>query len=100
MQVGFNDFVNKCEQMEFEDPALMAQGKMSSRDLNKMRHLAGGDKWASRPISELETSQWEVSCPTGCCSQSLLAILHDGTMMACCGPTSELEMSWPEACCW
>ena len=67
MQVGFNDFVNKCEQMEFEDPALMAQGKMSSRDLNKMRHLAGGDKWASRPISELETSQWEVSCQTGCC---------------------------------
>ena len=88
MQVGFNDFVNKCEQMEFEDPALMAQGKMSSRDLNKMRHLAGGEKWASRPISELETSQWEVSCQTCCCLQLLPTVLNACDVLLLCGPTA------------
>ncbi|DBA68064.1 TPA: hypothetical protein ACH3X2_014084 [Trebouxia sp. C0005] len=52
LQDGFQDFVNRCEGAEFEDSVLAQQGKMSLRDLQKMRQSAG-NQYATKPASEL-----------------------------------------------
>lgn len=63
MQDGFHDFVNRCEGAEFEDSMLAQQGKMSLRDLNKMKHSAG-NQFNTKPASELAMdSDWAVRFP-------------------------------------
>ena len=62
LQDGFQDFVNRCEGAEFEDAVLAQQGKMSLRDLQKMRQSAG-NQYATKPASELAMDHreaWEV----------------------------------------
>ncbi len=62
LQDGFQDFVNRCEAAEFEDSVLAQQGKMSLRDLQKMRQSAG-NQYATKPASELAMDNreaWEV----------------------------------------
>ena len=62
LQDGFQDFVNRCEGAEFEDSVLAQQGKMSLRDLQKMRQSAG-NQYATKPASELAMDNrdaWEV----------------------------------------
>lgn len=59
-QDGFNEFVLRCEAAEFEDAVLAQQGKMSLRDLQKMRQSAG-NQYATKPASELAMdNSWEV----------------------------------------
>ena len=61
MQDGFNEFVMRCEAAEFEDAVLAQQGKMSLRDLQKMRQSAG-NQYATKPASELAMdNSWDVS---------------------------------------
>ena len=61
VQDGFHDFVMRCEAAEFEDAVLAQQGKMSLRDLQKMRQSAG-NLYAQRPASELAMdNSWDVS---------------------------------------
>lgn len=99
-QMGFNEFLHRCELLDFDfDPKLVAQGRMHTRDMHKLKVrrcpdptaicsvgadiqrswlcpplIAGatvnmsllwlcpaqGDKYASRPVSELDVSGWEV----------------------------------------
>ena len=65
LQDGFHDFVNRCEGAEFEDSMLAQQGKMSLRDLHKVKNSAG-NQFATKPASELAMdAPWEVSCLHG-----------------------------------
>lgn len=58
----------RCEAAEFEDAVLAQQGKMSLRDLQKMRQSAG-NLYASRPASELAMdNSWDVSHSHTCTS--------------------------------
>ena len=51
----------RCEAAEFEDAVLAQQGKMSLRDLQKMRQSAG-NQYATKPASELAMdNSWDVS---------------------------------------
>ncbi|KAK9814633.1 hypothetical protein WJX72_009077 [[Myrmecia] bisecta] len=58
--VGFNEFLQRCEGLDFDyDSKLAQQGKMSTRDLQKMKQISATEKYATRPISELDVSNWE-----------------------------------------
>lgn len=62
VQDGFNDFVTRCEGAEFEDASMAHQGKMSHRDLLKMKQNPGL-LFATKPASELAMDNrdtWEV----------------------------------------
>ena len=52
VQEGFSEFVNRCEGADFEDANMAHQGKMSHRDLQKMRQNPGL-AFATKPASEL-----------------------------------------------
>ncbi|KAK9905961.1 hypothetical protein WJX75_009654 [Coccomyxa subellipsoidea] len=54
--MSFNDFLHRCEMLDFDfDPKMVAQGRMHTRDIAKLK----GDKYGSRPVSELDVSGWE-----------------------------------------
>ena len=82
LQDGFHDFVNRCEGAEFEDSMLAQQGKMSLRDLHKVKNSAG-NQFATKPASELAMdAPWEVSRLVGKCTSHLIhviAAIHDPT---------------------
>jgi len=84
LQDGFHDFVGRCEGAEFEDAVLAQQGKMSLRDLQKMRQSAG-NQYATKPASELAMDNreaWEVL------TVHLQPIIH---AHGCCLATHKLE---------
>lgn len=58
-QDGFSDFVSRCEGADFEDANMAHQGKMSARDLQKMKQNPGL-AYATKPASELAMDNREV----------------------------------------
>lgn len=73
VQDGFSEFVSRCEGADFEDANMAHQGKMSLRDLQKMRQNPGL-AYATKPASELAMDNrevWQVwpsdSAATSCC---------------------------------
>lgn len=56
---GFSEFVSRCEGADFEDANMAHQGKMSLRDLQKMRQNPGL-AYATKPASELAMDNREV----------------------------------------
>lgn len=59
LQDGFSDFVSRCEGADFEDANMAHQGKMSARDLQKMKQNPGL-AYATKPASELAMDNREV----------------------------------------
>lgn len=59
LQDGFSEFVSRCEGADFEDANMAHQGKMSLRDLQKMRQNPGL-AYATKPASELAMDNREV----------------------------------------
>ena len=59
VQDGFSEFVSRCEGADFEDANMAHQGKMSLRDLQKMRQNPGL-AYATKPASELAMDNREV----------------------------------------
>ncbi|CAL8471863.1 g11405 [Coccomyxa elongata] len=56
LMMSFNDFLHRCEMLDFDfDPKMVSQGRMHTRDIAKLK----GDKYGSRPVSELDVSGWE-----------------------------------------
>lgn len=58
-QDGFSDFVSRCEGADFEDANMAHQGKMSARDLQKMKQNPGL-AYATKPASELAMDNRDV----------------------------------------
>lgn len=60
---GFDDFLQKCESMDF-DTADAGRGKLTSKDVAKMKIISAREKFLSRPISELDLSMCERCGPS------------------------------------
>mmetsp|Transcript_24647 Transcript_24647/g.84291 ORF Transcript_24647/g.84291 Transcript_24647/m.84291 type:complete len:426 (+) Transcript_24647:232-1509(+) len=59
---GFNDFLSRCESMDLDQAP--KEGKLTAKDLQKMKIVAAREKYLSRPISELDLSQCERCGPS------------------------------------
>ena len=59
LQDGFSEFVSRCEGADFEDANMAHQGKMSARDLQKMKQNPGL-AYATKPASELAMDNRDV----------------------------------------
>ncbi|KAK9806462.1 hypothetical protein WJX73_010057 [Symbiochloris irregularis] len=60
LMVGFHEFLNRCEVLDSDaDPRMTPGGKVSARDVSRMKAYSQMDKYASRPVSELDVSSWE-----------------------------------------
>jgi len=60
---GFDELMARCESMEFE-VAAEGRGKLSTKDIAKMKVISAREKFLSRPISELDLSMCERCGPS------------------------------------
>lgn len=60
---GFNDFLNRCEVLDFEVDSKAVAGRMG-KDMHKFKQMAMQDKYATKPISELDVSTWQRCTPS------------------------------------
>ena len=82
---GFDDFLQRCESMDFE-LAEAGRGKLSSKDVAKMKIISAREKFLSRPISELDLSMCERCGPS-------YRLLPKGFPKAPASTRNELHMS-------
>ena len=63
---GFSDFLARCESMDFEfsEVGKGKDGKMSAKEMQKMKVISAREKFLSRPISELDLSACERCGPS------------------------------------
>ena len=76
LQVGFQNFLAKCENLQFDGETGRPGGRVSARDMQRLKgphQLA--DKYLTLPISELDVSEWEVSHAD---SSKCERVLHEG----------------------
>ena len=74
LQDGFSEFVSRCEGADFEDANMAHQGKMSARDLQKMKQNPGL-AYATKPASELamdHRDSWQVRMPLSVAAEATL----------------------------
>tara|TARA_B100001142_G_C14346217_1_gene660105 strand:- start:2091 stop:5489 length:3399 start_codon:yes stop_codon:yes gene_type:complete len=63
---GFNDFLTQCESTDFDitETGKGKDGKLSSKDLQKMKVTSAREKFILRPVSELDLSSCERCGPS------------------------------------
>ena len=66
LHAGFSDFLARCESMDFEtvEGGKGKDGKMSAKDIQKMKVMSAREKFLSKPISELDLSACERCGPS------------------------------------
>jgi len=66
---GFCDFLARCEGMDFElgDCGKGKDGKLSAKDMQKLKAISAREKFLSRPISELDLSACDRCGPSYRC---------------------------------
>jgi len=81
---GFSEMMDRCEVMDFELEAKMAEkaGKMTPKDIAKMKAISVREKYLSRPIGELDLSQCER------CTPSYRLLPKDYPRLLCSGRTA------------
>eukprot|EP00236_Picocystis_salinarum_P001248 CAMPEP_0183833256 /NCGR_PEP_ID=MMETSP0807_2-20130328/5948_1 /TAXON_ID=88271 /ORGANISM="Picocystis salinarum, Strain CCMP1897" /LENGTH=1064 /DNA_ID=CAMNT_0026079157 /DNA_START=49 /DNA_END=3243 /DNA_ORIENTATION=+ len=81
---GFSEMMDRCEVMDFELEAKMAEkaGKMTPKDIAKMKAISVREKYLSRPIGELDLSQCER------CTPSYRLLPRDYPRLLCSGRTA------------
>lgn len=82
LAVGFNEFLARCEHLDLESDGKQ-QGKVTIKDIARMKQQSLDEKLLTRPISELDVSSWER------CSTSYVKLPSNYPPMSCQGRTPQ-----------
>eukprot|EP00232_Nephroselmis_pyriformis_P019508 CAMPEP_0182880668 /NCGR_PEP_ID=MMETSP0034_2-20130328/16687_1 /TAXON_ID=156128 /ORGANISM="Nephroselmis pyriformis, Strain CCMP717" /LENGTH=677 /DNA_ID=CAMNT_0025013665 /DNA_START=122 /DNA_END=2152 /DNA_ORIENTATION=+ len=83
--MGFNDLMARCESLDMEVDTKIGQGgKLSAKDISKMKAMSAREKYLTRPISELDLSMCE-RCTTS------YRLLPKGYPRAICSGRTDLN---------
>jgi len=83
LAIGFNEFLSRCEHLDFEFDGKQ-HGKMTLKDITRMKQLSQAEKLQTRPISELDVSSWQR------CSTSYVQLPKNYPPMTCHARTPQL----------
>ena len=66
LHTGFSDFLGRCELMDFDfsEGGKSKDGKLSMKEMQKMKVMSAREKFLSKPISELDLSACERCGPS------------------------------------